>query len=110
MWDWFIVSCTFWYTGAFSSSTAASDAHAGVRLVLSGTDTTDTKAAKLKSLQDGIEHALHKRREVLALLQTERKTLYDRMEVLASQSFLPLISTVISPFILISPCVSGRQV
>jgi hypothetical protein len=78
-------------TGSSSSSTAASDAHAGIRLVLSGTDTTDTKAAKLKSLQDGIEHELHKRREVLALLQTESKSLNDRMQSLASQFSFPIL-------------------
>jgi hypothetical protein len=52
---------------------------------VSGTDTTDTKARELKSLQDEIEHALQKRREVLALLQTESKALIDRMQALAGQ-------------------------
>jgi hypothetical protein len=56
---------------------------------LSGTDTTDTKDTELKSLQDGIEHALQKRREVLALLQTESKALTDRMQALAGQTTPP---------------------
>jgi hypothetical protein len=90
--------------GASSSSAAASNAHAGVRLVLSGTDTTDTKAVALKSLKDGIEHELQKRREVLALLQTESRALNDRMQSLASQFLIVIVSFIPRVF------TSGRQV
>jgi hypothetical protein len=76
------------FTGSSSSFEAASDAHAGVRLVLSRMNFTDTKALELKSLQDGIANQLERRREELALLQAEAKTLNDRMQSLAS-SFLP---------------------
>jgi hypothetical protein len=93
-----------------SSSTAASDAHAGVRLVLSATDTTDTKAVELKSLQDDIEHELQKRREVLALLHTEGKALNERMQALASQSLSLIDRSCQVSHRLSLACVSGRQV
>jgi peptidoglycan hydrolase CwlO-like protein len=84
----FISLMMFVYTsspsGASSSSLAAINVHAGVRLVLSGTDTTDTKAVELKSLEANIANQLERRREELALLQSEAKSLNERMQSLAS--------------------------
>jgi hypothetical protein len=74
---------------------------------LSGTDTTDTKATELKSLQDGIEHALQKRREVLALLQTESKALNDRMQALAGQDHSSFPTHQIKRFCLYTVFSSG---
>jgi hypothetical protein len=50
---------------------------------LSGTTTTTTKATELKSLQDGIDHVLQKRREDVAILGRELKKLTDHMTALA---------------------------
>jgi hypothetical protein len=61
---------------------------------LSGTDTSDNKAIEIKSLQANIANQLERRREELALLQAEAKTLNDRMQSLAS-SFLPWLVVVV---------------
>jgi hypothetical protein len=86
-------------TGSSSSSAALE-----VQLVLSAIATTTTKATELKSLQDGIEHTLQKRREVRALLQTESKELNDRMQLLAG----PLFPTFNSPHHCLN--ISGKQI
>jgi DNA anti-recombination protein RmuC len=62
---------------------------------LSGTNTTDTKAVELKSLQASIANQLERRREELALLQAEAKKLNDRMQSLASSFFFSIGGVVV---------------